>query len=258
MEQKLIKHIVKVGNSAGVLIPKKWLGGTAQVEIIKKPLNIKKDLMDLLSPYLNSIMGIYLVGSYARGEENESSDIDIIVISDNLNKEIISDKYHIFIYPLDHIKKTLERNPILIYPRIAEAKTILNKSLIEGLIINNLKKELFNGFLRETKSILSINKTILELDKESGDLLTSYQVVYSLILRLRGLIIIKCLLSKENYNNKFFKIFLNEKIGKNDSRDLYEIYDLVKNKKKVKIKLKISIVERLLNITKNELKKYAK
>ena len=32
---KLIKQIVKVGNSAGVILPKEWYGGKARVEFIE-------------------------------------------------------------------------------------------------------------------------------------------------------------------------------------------------------------------------------
>ena len=77
--QELIKPIVKFGNSAGVILPREWLNGKAKIELVEKPLNINKDILEILEPYFNDIQGIYLVGSYARGEQTQESDIDVLV-----------------------------------------------------------------------------------------------------------------------------------------------------------------------------------
>ena len=79
MKQELIKPIVKVGNSAGIILPKEWLNGKEKVELIETPKDIKKELLEVLDSYLPDIIGIYLTGSYARGEETPESDIDILV-----------------------------------------------------------------------------------------------------------------------------------------------------------------------------------
>ena len=41
-KQELIKPIVRMGNSACVLLPKAWVDGKARVELIEKPIDIKK------------------------------------------------------------------------------------------------------------------------------------------------------------------------------------------------------------------------
>ena len=84
----LTKRIVKVGNSAGVVLPREWLDGTAKIELVRKPIDIKKDVFKIIDPYLEHILGIYLTGSYARGEESERSDVDILVITNNINKKM--------------------------------------------------------------------------------------------------------------------------------------------------------------------------
>ena len=83
---ELIKTTVKVGNSAGVLLPKKYLN--SQVKIILEPLNIEKDVIEILmdEKILDKIMGIYIIGSYAREEQTIESDIDILVITFDLNE----------------------------------------------------------------------------------------------------------------------------------------------------------------------------
>ena len=83
MENELIKPVIRVGNSAGILVPKAWINGKAKVELISRPVNIKKDIIEILEDYLEDILGIYLVGSYARKEETEKSDIDILAITDS-------------------------------------------------------------------------------------------------------------------------------------------------------------------------------
>ena len=75
-----VKKIVKVGNSAGVVLPREWYGGEARVELIKRPMNIQEDVLKILRPHLPNILGIYIVGSYARGEQTSESDVDILVI----------------------------------------------------------------------------------------------------------------------------------------------------------------------------------
>ena len=43
---ELIKNTIRVGNSAGVLLPKEFLN--TQVKIVLQPLNIEKDILDIL------------------------------------------------------------------------------------------------------------------------------------------------------------------------------------------------------------------
>ena len=60
---ELIKPIVRVGNSAGVLVPKDWLNGEARVTLVKKPQNIRQNTLEILNAYLPHIIGLYLVGN---------------------------------------------------------------------------------------------------------------------------------------------------------------------------------------------------
>ena len=58
MGQELIKPIVRVGNSAGIVLPREWLNGKAKVELIEKPIDIKRDILEILEPYLEDVVGI--------------------------------------------------------------------------------------------------------------------------------------------------------------------------------------------------------
>ena len=98
--QKLIKPIIRVGNSAGVLLPKEWLNGKAKIELIEKPVDIKSESLQILNSHLDQIQGIYIVGSHARREETSHSDIDILGITSNLNLNINKGRYHIILISL--------------------------------------------------------------------------------------------------------------------------------------------------------------
>src|SRR3989338_11229297 len=87
-----IKKTVKAGNSSAVILPKAWLNQEVRVELVKKtPETILQEAINITEDNINpgEIIGIYLVGSYARGEESKGSDIDILVISAITDKEII-------------------------------------------------------------------------------------------------------------------------------------------------------------------------
>jgi len=83
---QIIKNSIPWGNSAGVIIPKKWLGKQVKITLIDRTTEIKKEVFKIIDPYLEDIIGIYITGSYARGEQTKESDIDIIVISNNTKK----------------------------------------------------------------------------------------------------------------------------------------------------------------------------
>ena len=90
---ELVKNTIRVGNSAGVLLPREWLG--SQVRVILEPLNLDKEIVEILmrAKILGDVLGAYIVGSYARGEQTIESDIDVLVITGSINKKIKIGKY---------------------------------------------------------------------------------------------------------------------------------------------------------------------
>jgi len=85
---ELIKKTIRVGNSAGVLLPLDWYGSYVKV-ILEKP-SPSKEVIEILMRYnlLGDVIGVYIVGSYARNEQIEYSDVDILVITESTNKKI--------------------------------------------------------------------------------------------------------------------------------------------------------------------------
>ncbi|MBU2523500.1 MAG: DUF2080 family transposase-associated protein [Nanoarchaeota archaeon] len=248
---EITRNVSRWGNGAGILLPKEWVGKEAKVILIDRTLQIKKEVFDILSDYLEGIIGIYLVGSYARNEQTESSDIDIIAISKDTRKEIISGKYHLSIVTLEGIKRVIKKNPILILPRLYEAKPILNNSLLEEITSTKIRKESFKGFIEETSRIIKINKGLLQLEEKYSDL----NIIYSLILRLRGIFLIKNILEKKKYSNKLFLRWLFEEL-KESINDLWEGYKIIKEDKKTKINITIEKAKKLLSLLEKEVKEW--
>lgn len=251
-----IRNAVHWGNSAGVLLPKNWAGHQVKVILIDRTLEIKKEVLDILYSYLENILGIYLVGSYARNEQEKDSDIDIIAISKDIKKEITSGKYNISITPFESLKKTIEKNPILVLPRLNEAKVIINSSLLEELKSIKTAKTSFKNFIEETKRIIKISNDFILIDKkQKREYLDSISIIYSLILRLRGTFLIKNLIEKKSYSKKEFSIWLKKELSEEEFEKTYNIYKAIRDNKKVAEEIKIETAEKLLNILKKEVDK---
>src|SRR3989304_441232 len=192
MKIEIIKPIIRVGNSAGVLVPKEWINGSARVELIVKPLNIRKDILEILNPYLEDIIGIYLIGSYARGEQIEKSDVDVLVITQKISKRIKKEKYDILLITKNEINYTLKNNALPLMPMLMEAKAIINEEYLKSIKNQKISRRNIKWNMDMIKSALNINKKLIELKKDYSEYVGD-SVAYSLILNLRSLYIIKCI-----------------------------------------------------------------
>jgi len=242
MKQEMIKQIVRVGNSAGVILPKEWLNGKAKVELIVAPTDIKKEIFEILKDYLWDIRGIYLAGSYARKEETEKSDIDTIVITGKTNKKIEKGKHSILFISQEKVEAALKDNVLPILPMLKEAKTLLNEELIIKYKQTELTQKNLAWHIESTKSILKIIKEFIELNREYGK--TSDAVSYSLILRIRGIYIVDSLIKKKMWTKKELLKLIDKISG---SLEAYEGYLRVKNNMRKKENLPIEQAEKLYN-----------
>jgi predicted nucleotidyltransferase len=248
----------KWGNSAGVLLPRTWIGKQVRVTLVDRTEEIKKEIFDILSPYLFDIFGIYLVGSYARNEQNQYSDIDIIAISNSTKKIISSGKYNIQIYTLEGLRNTLKNYPISIYPSLLEAKTIMNKSLLEELKQTKITKNSFFTYLKECERVLEINKKIIQIESEKSEYLHTPNIVYSAFLRLRGLFLMNSILEERKTTKIEFYTWLKKQSNLDNEafKDAHKIYDSIKNNKSIKIRYKVSDASKILKLFEDELKRY--
>ena len=224
--EQIIREVTPIGNGAHIFAPKGWVG--ERVVIIRTPeSSLKKRILQILEPYLANILGVYLYGSYARGEQREDSDIDILVIS-NKRFKIKEKGFEIIVLEKDEIKDDIKIAPVLIHSALTEAKPIINSDLL-----NELKRDYkpraqdFKEYIKETKNIIKINEELLSS--------------YSIILRLRSIYIIKALLSGEAYSYMGFKKWIlkdagNNKDIKENFDNIYHAYIKIKNGLKANIK----------------------
>lgn len=263
-----VRETRKWGNSGGILLPREWVGKQVKIILIDRSEEIKKEVLDILSDYLEDIQGIYLVGSYARNEQEKDSDIDIIAISNNTKRIISSGKYNIQIYTLQGLKNTLKRYPISVYPSLLEAKTIMNKALLEELKQTQITKNSFKMYLEESKRVLNIHKKLIEIEieekREEGkpliQPLKSINIIYSIFLRLRGLYLMKLILKRKNSTKEEFYSWIkkNTSLSEESWKKALSIYKAVKDDKTIKAQFSIEDTLKILNLFERTLKEYDK
>jgi predicted nucleotidyltransferase len=254
---ELIKKTIKLGNSAGVLLPKEFLN--SEVKIITQPLNTEKEVLEILSKekILKNVLGVYLVGSYSRGEQTIESDIDFLVITDNINQRIKKEKCDLILISQELIKEKMKKDIIPILPMILEAKPIINQSFIKEYSETQPTEENLKNYFKETKSAIEIVNEYLKISEKTKKNVPD-AVAYSLVLRLRTIYIIECIRKRKKANKKDF-LNLIEKIS--GSLEAYERYLKSKNKNTKEFKLSLNQAKKIYlyhNKKLNEIKKWLK
>ncbi len=259
VKEQIVKTVVKSGNGGAVWVPKDWLGEEVVVTLPKRPkLGIKERILRLLEPYLKDIMAVAIYGSYARNEQESGSDIDVLVItcSQKTTFMLKEEGLDIISLPIGKLKEAILKYPALYYQIVQEAVPLINASLLGELKDVKIGKEGFKPYLRETGEHLKSSRELLELDKLDGWYVKSYSVLYSAMLRLRTLFIIKGILINEKFSNKKFKNFLLRKgISAEEFKTSYKAYRIVRDGISTgSLRIKIAVAEKILNVLEKELK----
>lgn len=249
--EEIIKKTIKLGNSAGVLLPKEFLN--TYVKVVLQPLNIERDILDILieKKILKNILGCYLIGSYARKEQTIESDVDVLAITDKINKRIKKGRYEIICVSKEEVERQLTENIFPILPMIKEAKIIINDNLIKEHIDSPLTKKNLKWHIDTTKSAMRVVKEYIKLAEEMEEKVSD-AASYSLILRLRTLYIIDCLRKGRLWKKKEFLDLIKKISG---SLIAYERYLDSKNNNAKRYKLPIEEAKKLMDyINKNIIK----
>lgn len=251
-----IKRTVKAGNSSAVILPRAWLNQEVRVELVKKtPDIILADTLKIIKDYieLKDIIGIYLVGSYARGEEDETSDIDILAITNNIDREMIKvSNYNLLLVSSELLNQKLKQDLLPIGQMVREAMPLLNASYLYSINVEVTRKNI-QWYLDTTKDKLNLIKRII--DKINNSKQIDNKLAYTLILRIRTLYIIKKIIENKPYSkNEFTKLINNISHGNN----AYETYLDVKNDVKSKKSITKDEAERLYVYLKSQLEKIKK
>ena len=249
------KEVVSFGNGSIVYTPKKWVGKKVVVILEEKPLDIKGETMEILKPYLSSIEGVFLFGSFARNEQNEKSDIDLLVIADKKIDLEKKDKFDFLVKTKEQFEKEIKKDPSLFPSQVvSEAKPVLNESLL-----NELKKieatPDFKNFFDDTLGAFKKTKELLETNKGKG-FLDSNTAIYSLILRLKTLFIIQCRKKSRVFSNKRFKELLKKHdFSEQKINALLEAYQAERDDKKTTQKILLADALKLFDAAKIEFMK---
>lgn len=239
----IIRQTRPFGTSSGVLLPRAWLNKEVVVTLVEfSKEKILREVIEILSEknFLEDVIGIYLIGSYARGDYDSESDVDLIVVTNKKNGLINEKNYEITIVSEENLLKNYPKK-LYLFSSIKEAIPLMNSRQLEAYKkikpqIN--KKEIVN----EIKRVLKLNEEIIDLCKNNGEKIISDATIYSLVLRLRELYLIK----NKDYNKKDFLDCIGE--------EMYNAYIRIKRNKKEKNDVTITKAEELVSLTEKWLK----
>ena len=204
------------------------------------------DFESFLIGKIEGIDRIILHCAVARGDFDDKSDVDILVITDNINKVINIENYEIFLISEDNLEKKLSKS-LYLASAIKEIVPLMNQNLLKKFKNINIKINI-NELVKEIERILRINKDIIDSAKEHKEKLLD-GTAYSLVLRLRELYLLKCIMENRKPNKKEFLSLID--------KDLYDAYVRIKGNEKEVNKVNIKSAEDIYNLIKkwlNELK----
>lgn len=262
--ETITKKTIRVGNSAGVLLPREWINGVVEVKLLEPPLDYDELIKNILIIIKEKLSGLAelkslaITGSYARGEETEDSDIDILMITNKTDEHLRIGKFDILMLTEEKLKEELEKNAIPLLPMLREAKAIINNDLISKYANQTVNKKNVKWYVETTKSMMKEVKKDIDFSKQINENV-SQASAYSLILRLRTLYIIECMKKNRIWNKREFLRIVKKISG---SFNVYEEYLKVKNKlkgrEKEKSELKIDEAEKLMMYVNKKIKQIQK
>jgi predicted nucleotidyltransferase len=247
--EKIIKKTREVGTSSGVLLPREWLGRSVSVQLVTPNIEaITEKLIRILlkKEILKNSLGIYLIGSYARNEEEIDSDIDILVITDKINTLISEDNFEIICISEENLEKNLKNNLYFIIA-LKEAQPIINQKLLDYYKNKiNIKKFNFRQKFREIKQVIGLNKELIS----QNDKTLINNIIYSLVLRVRELYFLYCLKHNKQASQKDFFNIVNPRV--------YRVYREIKENRKITERISISELKETAEKADKLIKKWEK
>ena len=190
------------------------------------------------------------MGSYARGEQTKKSDVDVLVITGDTNGKIRREKYEIILILETILENNLKTNIISLFPMLKEAKTIINKGLVKKYISIKLNKKNLAWHVSTTKTALRVQKAFIslaEIEREN----ISDGIIYSLVLRLRGVYLVDCFKNNKKATNKGLRKLVRDLTNSEES---YEAYLRSKLNEKEQIIIKVEAVKKIYDYIEKKIK----
>jgi predicted nucleotidyltransferase len=220
--ETLVKECKRMGNSASVYVPREWINQKVVVSL----LSPKDMVLEIVKPQLKHVIGVYLYGSYVRGEETEESDIDAMIVTSRKVQIEHHKPLDLVITTQEELEKLLNEDPVKIMPIIRECQPLINETYIEKLKATKLIPSKYLGFVRETLKKVSDYESMITKEEHLS------AIIYSLMMRLRVAYMTKLMLTNKEYNNRDFKKYLlNKGLEAEAYNGLYSVYRAVRDKK---------------------------
>ncbi|MFH1225650.1 MAG: DUF2080 family transposase-associated protein [Candidatus Diapherotrites archaeon] len=246
------KEVVRFGNGSIVYTPKRWIGKKVLVILEERPLDISAEVMEALKPHLGDVQGVFLFGSFARGEQHADSDIDVLVVSDAEIGPKKRGRLDFSAMAKARLAEAIKHDPTLFWRQaVQEAKPIFNASLLEEL--RGIKPEPdFKELLGSTLGAFKNTEELLAAERKEGrEYLDSAVCIYSLILRMRALFNVRCFLKGGKFSNAGFVALLKSHgFGKKEAEAFMQTYRAVRGHKKTEAKITLPDAERLFEAAK--------
>lgn len=250
---KIVRKAIEMGNGAAVYVPREYKGRQVLIVLPEGIEEIKKRVLTRLVDFMPNVLGVYLYGSYARGESTRESDIDLLVIAEKKDDRIKAcfEDIDVRVLTLESVKNSIRNFPVPIVPILREAEVFLNPLLLEELKQEKIDFRKLKWHFQDIKRIIKITEMFIDIDDKDIDT----HNIYSLIMRARVLFMIECLLKNKIFSNEVVKkkllgYGLNEGVFNN----YYQIYQRIRDNGEAKEKINKEEIEKLIKI----IKKYSK
>src|SRR3989338_2732397 len=197
----IVKAVKRYGNSGGIYVPSNWIGGRVRAELIEEPFDVKKDIISKIP--LEHVISVILYGSYARNEQANGSDIDIIIIADEDAKLGIpsgmNKMYDIQVKGLNDMRNAVMHDAVLHKVLKDEAVALINHGLLRDLVKEKPDLGSIDTRISLAESALNIVKEMLKEGAEKAEM------VYPLMLRLKEMILVQYLIENKKYSTIMVK-----------------------------------------------------
>lgn len=240
--KSVTKTVKKYGNSGGVYLPSSWVGGRVEVKLLNGPPRPGIDLPMALGESMRHVISILVYGSHARGEQEDGSDVDVLVVTDGHLKGLEmppgleSMNYDITTMSADKFRAALEKDA-LFRKSLEDARAVFNGSFLEELKTWNRKQKTEHRTQktenRKQNTAITVPAARIALARSSMGLVKSTldaggdiaSLVYPLVMRLKEMLLVKCAQEGRKYSLELLEeTVLKGGISKREYKEFMDCY----------------------------------